>query len=214
MTYKDGIGEVTIGTETTTKRTLEHHINKRNEWYHKVVSYKCLNKNDTERMGNAMQYIVNYTDGSNGRLEELFSVQNKSTKTHVSAQGKKDAPIKFQRDDGKIVTRWQEIKTNGGRIGEQVQNLLKGKDTIFMYRLSICNKSTSYQTRETDTIVCMFSTFWEMLLECNAIKETNGTNNELAIQASSKRLYEKVKDYPIIYDPSQVYCSNDFDLTF
>ena len=58
--------------------------------------------------------------------------------------------------------------------------------------------------------------FIDKLIEFKAIKAVN-RNGELegyGIQASSKKLYNWLADYPIVYDRNAVYCDEDFEGLF
>ena len=50
-----------------------------------------------------------------------------------------------------------------------------------------------------------------MLEKIGAIKNTNGTNPERAIQCSSKKLYTLVSNYEIDYIPTKTYNLDFFD---
>ncbi len=67
------------------------------------------------------------------------------------------------------------------------------------------------ETRHVDPVIMPTDTFLALLVSCNAIKSTNGTNPEPAIQVSSKRLFERLLDWPIPYEPDTVYTPDDFD---
>lgn len=143
-------------------------------------------------------------DGAFGRICELASHTEKSRKTRVSKQGEKDTSIKMLVN-GKTRYISAEVKTNGGRIeGLYAPNAPK----YVIYSMNVCNSLATYNTTKK---VFPTAVFLEMLETLNAIKSTNGTNPERAIQAVSKKLYNAVSDWPIEYDPNATYTADDFD---
>jgi hypothetical protein len=52
--------------------------------------------------------------------------------------------------------------------------------------------------------------FLAILEECNATKSTNGTNPEVAIQVTSKKLFIALSEYTLTYDPNHRYTETDF----
>lgn len=143
-------------------------------------------------------------DGAFGRIVELASHTEKSRKTRVSKQGEKDTSIKFSVN-GKTRYISAEVKTNGGRIeGLYSPNAPK----FVIYSMNVCNSLATYNTSKKvfPTVI-----FLEMLETLNAIKSTNGTNPERAIQAVSKKLYTAVSDWSIEYNPNATYTADDFE---
>lgn len=188
---------------------------KRLEWLKKLGKITPKNKAENERLEKAFYYLENINDSTFGRLEELFSCTTHSRKNAVALQNAPDTFIKWKNENGKTVNRPAEVKTNGGRIGKMIERLQNGKDTLFIYSLDICNSGTGQQVRKIEPILCYFSQFYEMLLETNAIKETNGKNNELAIQPTSKKMFDRLQDWFIPYEPNTIYSEDDLDgLTF
>ena len=212
--YKDEIGTVTI-SENISKATLEYHIELRDKMYFALSNIleneKKLTKNQLERLATCFYYLQSYNASTQGRLQEILSVKDNSKKLDVSKQGKNDFTIRYRKENGRIVNKAVERKINGGRIQNSIDKLNNGKDELFCYSMSICNASTSHRERVIEPIICRFSTFYNVLLECNAIKETKGDRNELAIQASSKQLYLRLLDYPIVYNKFSIYSDDDFD---
>lgn len=143
-------------------------------------------------------------DGAFGRIVELSSHTEKSRKTRVSKQGEKDTSIKFSVN-GKTRYIAAEVKTNGGRIeGLYSPNAPK----FVIYSMNVCNSLATYNTSKK---VFPTAVFLEMLETLNAIKSTNGTNPERAIQAVSKKLYTAVSDWSIEYNPNATYTADDFE---
>ena len=163
-----------------------------------------------------MKYLYNFKDdGRFGRIDELMAVKATSSKTRVAKQGKNDIPVRWNNGT-REVNRPAEYKTNGGRIEELIDRLEEGKDKLFAYKLDYTVKHTvksgevKSETRQAE-IICYFSQFYSMLLEINAIKPTGGNHSELAVQANSKKLYERLLEWPIPFDPYNTYCEDDFE---
>ena len=53
--------------------------------------------------------------------------------------------------------------------------------------------------------------FLATLEECGALKQTNGKNNELAIQATSKKWYERVQNLGQPFDPERAYTLEELE---
>ena len=137
-----------------------------------------------------------HNDGAKGRAFELSCVTASSRKTRVSAQGKADITVRFVNPaTGKTYNRPAECKTNGGRIGQMVKDLENGKDGLIIYRLSYSSSTTKGKLREVEPIIVPFSMFYKMLNECKALKSTNGTNPEIAVQPSSKKMYLRLEEW-------------------
>lgn len=164
-----------------------------------------------KRISNAKKLLADLNFGTFGKLEELFSCSEKSRKTSVSKQGQTDTFIKWMSGNGKHSSKAVERKTNGGRVQDCINKLASGKDSLIVYSMDICNASTSGQRRIVEPIVMRFSAFYSLLVSCNALKNTNGANPQLAIQASSKLLYKRLLEYPIPYDANATYSDNDFN---
>lgn len=151
------------------------------------------------------RYLAHPSDGTYGRIEELASCTSKSRKSKVSNQAQDDTHIKFRTASGKIRYASAERKTNGGRIS----NLLNaGAPEFVIYSMCVHNSLVNYDVEKK---VFPTRVFIEMLRTVNAIKSTNGTHPELAIQSSSKKLYTIVSEWPIVYDRDATYTEDDFE---
>ena len=155
-----------------------------------------------------------HDSGAFGRVAELASHTNKSRKAKVATQGKADTSIKLEVN-GKTRYVAAEVKTNGGRIASLYA---KGAPKFVIYSLDFVQKHKACksgpaweETRHVDPVIMPTDMFLALLVSCNAIKSTNGTNPEPAIQVSSKRLFERLLDWPIPYEPDTVYTPDDFD---
>lgn len=140
-------------------------------------------------------------DGRFGRDFELSCARIRSSKTCVSKQGKTDISIKMEID-GKIRYVPAECKTNGGRIDDLLTG--KNKSAFVVYRLQFTQKHKASKTapareenRFIPAVVVPTALFLQMLTECNAIKAVahNGVQDGLAIQPSSKKMYERLTAY-------------------
>lgn len=162
-------------------------------------------KNNAKQIANAIKRAENLRDdGRYGRAFEILCSRALSKKNEVARQNEADCRVKCEVN-GKIVYRSAECKTNGGRIEKLINALENGKDTLFIYRLDVCNSSTQNMRRYIPARIGYFSDFLEMLEECGALKNTNGKNPEVAIQCSSKKLFIALESYGVPFDNEAVY---------
>lgn len=179
-----------------------------------------------EDMRNAKrQEILRNTadDGRFGRDFELSCARVRSSKTCVSKQGKTDISIKMEID-GKIRYIPAECKTNGGRIDDLLTG--KNKSAFVVYRLQFVQKHKASKSapawdeiRSVPAVVVPTVLFLQMLTECNAIKAVahNGVQDGLAIQPSSKKMYERLIAYIenygdcVLFDRERTYADFDFE---
>ena len=162
-------------------------------------------------------------DGRNGRAFELSCARVNSRKTCVSKQGKADISIKMEIN-GKIRYIPAECKTNGGRIDDLLNG--KNKSAFVIYRLQFTQKHKASKTapareenRFVPAVIVPTDLFLQMLTECNAIKEVahNGVVDGLAIQPSSKKMYERLTAYIdnygecVLFDRERTYADYDFE---
>lgn len=156
------------------------------------------------RKANAMRHFANlaHDDGAAGRIREILNKSQHSTATNFARQGKSDC---FVWVDGKRYNA--ECKTNGGRV----QALYSSKAPKFVvYSMDIDNAGTAHQRRVVEPKVLRTSVFLAILEECGALKSTNGTNPEIAIQATSKKLFIAMSKYELTYDANRRYNAEDF----
>lgn len=162
-------------------------------------------------------------DGRNGRAFELSCARVHSRKTCVSKQGKADISIKIEIN-GKIRYIPAECKTNGGRIDDLLNG--KNKSAFVIYRLQFTQKHKASKSapareehRNIPAVIIPTALFLQMLTECNAIKEVahNGVVDGLAIQPSSKKMYERLTAYIdnygecVLFDRERTYADYDFE---
>lgn len=181
-------------------------------------------KFESIRNENINTILANTTDdGREGRAFELSCVRINSRKTCVSKQGKVDVSVKMEIN-GKIKYIPAECKTNGGRIDDLLNG--KNKSTFVIYRLQFTQKHKATKTapareenRLVPAVIVPTDLFLQMLTECNAIKEVahNGVVDGLAIQPSSKKMYERLTAYIdnygdcVLFDRERTYCDYDFE---
>lgn len=165
-----------------------------------------INAGNLDRFFEMLRHFNNAANdsGAYGRIIEISSHTAKSRKISVASQGKRDTSVKMLVN-GKIRYIAAEVKTNGGRI----ENLYKkGAPRFVVYSMNFHN---SLAARELAPILIEREKFLQVLQECGAIKSTNGKNPEHAIQVTSKKLYLRLADYPIPYEPDTVYTEADFE---
>ena len=147
------------------------------------------------------------TCGWFGRLVEVASHTNRSRQVKVARQGKVDTRVRLEVN-GKVRSVPAESKTNGGRIGSLYE---AGAPRFVVYTMNLCNAGTGNLPRRLAPVVVLREEFLSLLEECNAIKSTNGTNPEPAIQASSKRLYLALQN-ATPFEANRVYTLEEISL--
>lgn len=150
----------------------------------------------------AMEYLANDTDsGRFGRVFELECARKASRKTCVSKQGQTDVSVKVIVN-GKVRYISAECKTNGGRVNDLLDGTNKSRFVI--YRLNFTQKFKATKSapareevRTIPAVIIPTALFVAMLRDCNAIKEVAhaGIVDGIAIQPSSKRMYERLVAY-------------------
>lgn len=171
-----------------------------------ALAERVPTKANKSRAALACKYALNYNDSTLGRVTELASATDRTRKTRVAKQGATDTRIKMNVN-GKVHYIACEVKTNGGRIESLYA---KNAPKYVIYSMNVQN-SIVKTPRVLAPIVIETKLFLKVLAECNAIKCTNGVNPERAIQATSKKLFARLSDYPIPYDANTIYTPNDFD---
>jgi hypothetical protein len=158
-----------------------------------------------ERKANALRHYANidHDNGAVGRIKEIMN--GKSTYSHQTNFAKQGKPDSFVKVDGKRHNA--EYKTNGGRIGSL---LGKNAPKFVIYEMDVCNAGTSHIRRVVEPKVFKTEIFVEILVKCNAIKDTNGKNSEPAIQVTSKKFYEAIEQYAITYEANRNYSTEEF----
>lgn len=184
----------------------------------KYFNFKIETKADLTRANKAWEmYITDYRgDGCMGCIAEMLTATKNSKKMHISNSGRVDCFIKYRAESGAVVPVSVERKTNGGRIRTfetEFSDAEEMSGKYVVYSMDVCNSSTSNKRRHVDAVVIPRKLFVEKLAEFNAIKKVNrnGVLEGFAIQVSSKKLYDWLMDWPIVYDRNAVYSDDDFD---
>ena len=164
-----------------------------------------------------------HNPGAMGRAFELSCARAGSRKTCVSKQGKVDVSVKVVVN-GKAKYLPAECKTNGGRVNDLLDG--SNKSVFVIYRLDFIQKFKASKTapareevRHIPPVIIPTDLFVAMLIECNAIKAVNhgGVQDGIAIQPSSKRMYERLNAYiknygkAVLFDNAKTYQDWDFE---
>jgi hypothetical protein len=176
-----------------------------------------INKTETERLTNARRYLADTKDsGRIGKAFEALFVNKKSRKKKCSAQGKVDNYFNLNGKRYPV-----EYKINGGRI-ESLYDIRKPEKAFIVYALEYTvplreNKDGSIaggEHRVISPIIMTVKDFLNVIDTLHAFKfpeHAGKGDREKAVAASSKKLYECLKDYPIVFNPNANYTSDDFD---
>lgn len=186
------------------------------------IAEKNAKKYTSIREVEIARILSNVNDpGRGGRAFELECALPGSKKSRVSAQGRVDVHLKMMVH-GKVRYVPVECKTNGGRIDD----LLNGTNgsPFVIYRLETVQKHKATKStpewiepRVVPALVIPTALFLNMLRECNAIKEIahHGVVDGLAIQPSSKKMYERLtayaENYGLVFDNTVTYYDSDFE---
>lgn len=174
---------------------------------------------DRKRAEQSRKYLRNdRDDGRFGRAFELSCARALSNKTAVSKQGVTDVSVKFKTEKGYRYVPC-ECKTNGGRIDDLINGTNKSRYVVYMMDTTQKHKATKQrpewvEIRKLESpVIIRTEVFLDALKRFNAIKEVRhgGKVDGLAIQVSSKKLYEWLLDYPVVFDRNAVYSVDDFD---
>lgn len=157
-----------------------------------------LEKLTAKRNANCARIRSNAKDsGAEGKVFEIECARPMSAKVNVSAQNRSDVHILL---DGNYVAA--ECKTNGGRVDDLLNGTNKAKFVI--YRLCFVQKHKASkkhpafeEVRSIDPVIIPTALFLNMLQECNALKAVahDGVIDGIAIQPSSKKMYERLAAY-------------------
>ena len=118
--------------------------------------------------------------------------------------------------NGKYVAA--ECKTNGGRVDDLLSG--ENKSRFVIYRLEFTQKHKATKThgawdevRTVSPVIIPTALFLQMLVECNALKEVrhNGVVDGIAIQPSSKKMFERLSAWPVEFHNDWEYEASDFE---
>lgn len=156
--------------------------------------------------------------GAYGRLFELENAYQNSRKTNISEQNLTDNFIRFIPKAGETKKRYipAESKTNGGRVDELL-NGSRAKYVIYKLHLEVNHKAGKRteawsETRDIAARVIPTSLFIRKLKEFNAIKAINrgGELDGYGIQVSSKKWFNWLESYPVLWDKEITYSEEMF----
>ena len=173
---------------------------------------------EAKRKANAQRYLSNANDcGRFGRAFELSCARPLSNKTTVAKQGTTDVSVKFKTATGYKYEPC-ECKTNGGRIDDLLDGTNKSRYVVYCMDTTQKHKATKsreewVEVRRVEPVIIQTHLFLAVLKRFNAIKEVRhgGVVDGLAIQVSSKKLYEWLRDYPVQFDREAVYEEWEFE---
>lgn len=185
---------------------------------------KSKYKAESIRGALAMGYLANENDpGRWGRAEELVSALPASRKTRISKQGWDDVRIKVRSSSGHIRYARAEVKTNGGRIEELLDDTLQQVPVHYVIysmndvpvpqgkKAKAEGKPVEY--RNVPAVVIPRDLFLAKLQEFNAIKPMThgGMQDGWGIQVTSKRWYEWLMEYPVVFQQGYTYEAWEFE---
>ena len=181
--------------------------------YEKNVSkYTALRKAAIE---NELSNTAN--DGRYGRAFELACARSASRKTAVSKQGKADVSVRVVAN-GKVRYFPAECKTNGGRVDDLLNGSNKSRFVIYKLDFTQKHKATKKaeaweEIRSTPALLIPTALFTAMLIDCNAIKQVahGGVVDGIAIQPSSKRMFERLITYAENYPDMEFSPQADYE---
>lgn len=178
-----------------------------------------MNKALNMRNANIARHLKNSSDyGRFGRAFELKCARTNSRKTSVSKQGQIDVHVKFISENGKTYYVPCEAKTNGGRIDELL-NGSKAKyviyDLHFVQKHKATKKHDAWEEHRDleQPVIIPKALFLAKLTEFGIIKAINkkGKFDGYGIQASSKKWFDWLSDYPVKFDNENAYEAWEFE---
>lgn len=155
-------------------------------------------------------------NGYKGILFEMSCARDGSHKTSVSKQGQTDVFVKVLVNE-KARYLPAECKTNGGRVDDLLNGTNKSKFVIYKLDFVQKHKATKKadawdEIRSVPAVIVPTPLFVAMLTECNATKAVahGGIQDGIAIQPSSKRMYERlvayIENFPdMVFSPENTY---------
>ena len=161
-----------------------------------------------KRKENAERHLLNADNdcGAFGRIREILNtIDDNKKKTNFSKQNKTDNYV-YLRKNGKRRLHSVEIKSNMGRMTEffNTDSTVKAKylnDYYIVYEIDLCNATTNYKERKSGQRILPLLDFITYLIDFNALKIVTGKAHkdkiEYQVQASSKKLFNAICDYPI-----------------
>lgn len=183
-----------------------------------------MEKYEAERQTTIARLLANTADdGRFGRAFEVACARPLSAKTAVSAQGRIDVSIKMEVN-GAFKYIPAECKTNGGRIDDLLDGTNKSKFVIYQLATTQKHKASKkseawIEARVVPAVIIPTALFLDMLRDCKALKAVshNGVQDGIAIQCSSKKLYQRLVAYvdnyggSVVFDRDEVYSIEEFE---
>lgn len=176
--------------------------------------YEEIRKEEENRiLSNVRDYC-----GRKGRANEIKHANTNSRKVKVASQNAIDNYIKVNKN-GKIRYIAAENKINGGRL-DQVFTDSRIKFVIYeMIDLPIPQSKKAkaenrpIEYRNVPAVVIPKELFLAKLKEFNAIKviNRNGEPDGYGIQVTSKKWYEWLLDYPVLWEKDYTYEEWEFE---
>lgn len=98
--------------------------------------------------------------GAHGNAFELSMTSDKSRKGGISSTDEVDVRMVGLTDAFDTVGLKVEAKTNGGKMGTHIENVLNGyeRNYYIVYELDVCNSNTNY-IRHTALVIAKMTTF-------------------------------------------------------
>ena len=199
-------------------------------------TYAECGKLERVRVDKAFAMIQNNYrgDGLWGCVAELFTCGRLGRKDSVAGVNENDANIRWLADSGLTDRKPVERKTNGGRLGSfyekevvdgcyvrhtsvraknrvPVEYIVYSMDTWVSIAKSKGCPGGGKEHRVIEPRVIPVSVFLDFLEANKALKSTNGTNPEIAIQVTSAKLFRALGAWPITYKPEYTYRASDFE---
>ena len=183
-----------------------------------TINERNIVKNTAIRNAKKEIYLSNANDcGRFGRVFELECARPASRKATVSKQGQVDVSVKIIIN-GKPRYIPAECKTNGGRVNDLLDGSNKSRFVIykldFIQKHKATKKANAWdEIRSTPALLIPTALFTAMLVECNAIKEVkhDGIVDGIAIQPSSKRMFERLIAYAENYPDMLFSTDTDYE---
>ena len=183
-----------------------------------TINERNIAKNTTARNAKKAQYLANENDcGRFGRVHELNCARPASRKTSVSKQGQVDVSVKIIIN-GKARYVPAECKVNGGRVNDLLDGSNKSRFVIykldFVQKHKASKKAEAWdEIRSTPALLIPTALFTAMLIDCNAVKEVKhgGIVVVIAIQPSSKRMFERLVAYAENYPDMVFSTATDYE---
>lgn len=165
-------------------------------------------KREMERKESNERVLNNtkFNDGSYGVCFELWAQPKNAKHSNVSNECENLDGIIYLDNNGKRVRRKLEVKTGGGRVSHLIEMYNKKLNAVIVYKYIF--KNHKGEIIELPAKIVSIETFIETLYSVGALKMTNGKNNQIAIQVSSKKWRNAVDTWTNYYT-NRTYSYNE-----